>query len=295
VISIVIAARNARAMVGTCLSGFDAQRDAPPFEVIVVDSGDDGTPAQIAETHPRVRVLTSPARLWPGDARNLGAREAHGEILVFTDADCVPAPDFVAAIDRAHAPGDSAIIGGAIENGDPASAVETAYFFSTLSAWMAGTPRRPMIEVAGGCLSVTRAAFDRFGPFLARTYSSDTAFCWKAARAGETPIFDPSIVIRHTSGERLGHFLRGRMHRGRVFARMRVREGQWRLGRRVLWIAASPLIAVVLFTRIVRRVLAAPGRLGAFAGVSPLVALAIAAWTVGEALGYADRTSRVST
>ena len=258
--------------------------------MIVVDSGDDGMPAWIGQTHPHVRVLTSLERLWPGDARNLGAREAHGEILVFTDADCVPAPDFVAAIARAHASGGAAIVGGAIENGNPHSAVETAYFFSTLSAWMAGTSRRPTIEVAGGCLSVTREAFDRFGPFLARTYSSDTAFCWKAAHAGETPVFDPSIVIRHTSGERLGPFLRGRAHRGRVFARMRVREGQWQIGRRTAWIAASPLIAAVLLTRIVRRVVAAPGRLGAFVRVSPLVALAIAAWTLGEARGYADGT-----
>lgn len=287
-ISIVIAARNARRIIGTCLDALEAQRDAPAFEVIVVDSGDDDTGAWLSQSYPRVRFRHSPQRLWPGDARNLGAREARGDIFVFTDADCVPAPDFVAAIARAHASGHQPIVGGAIENGNPASLVETAYFYSTLSAWMAGTPRRPMIEVAGACLTVTRAAFDRFGPFLARTYSSDTAFCWKAAHAGTTPLFDPAIVIRHTSGERLGQFLLGRMRRGRVFARMRVREGSWTFGRRALWIAAWPLVALVLFTRIVRRVSGAPGRFAGFVRVSPLVALAVLSWTLGETLGYVD-------
>lgn len=65
----------------------------PPdrVETIVVDDGSPDATGAVAERE-GVRVLRQ-RHLGPAAARNGGARAARGEILVFTDADCEPAPD----------------------------------------------------------------------------------------------------------------------------------------------------------------------------------------------------------
>jgi len=108
-VSVVIPAYNAEDTLGACLEALGAQ-SAPPdrYEVIVVDDGsDDGTVA-VAREH-GVRLVRQP-NAGPAAARNTGARAARGKILLFTDADCAPAPDW---IERMTAPFDDPEVAGA--------------------------------------------------------------------------------------------------------------------------------------------------------------------------------------
>lgn len=91
--SIIIPARNAAGTIEGCLGGLLNQL-APQEsrEIIVVDDGStDDTLARL-KGFP-VRVLTQ-ARLGPAAARNRGALAANFPLLLFTDADCVPAQDW---------------------------------------------------------------------------------------------------------------------------------------------------------------------------------------------------------
>ena len=45
----------------------------------------------------RATVVVTDRRRGPGAARNLGARDARGDVLAFTEDDCAPAPDWLAA------------------------------------------------------------------------------------------------------------------------------------------------------------------------------------------------------
>jgi glycosyltransferase involved in cell wall biosynthesis len=84
----VIPVRNARDDLARCLESLARQSTpAESFEVIVVDDGsDDGTPDVAARAGARV---VSQGRRGAGAARNRGAREARGEIVLYLDADCV--------------------------------------------------------------------------------------------------------------------------------------------------------------------------------------------------------------
>lgn len=99
-ISVVIPARNASETLSECLSELDSQTfPEERFEVIVVDDGSTDNTGEVARAH-RVRLIEiSPSG--PAAARNAGAREARGELLVFTDADCIPQRDFLEQISAA--------------------------------------------------------------------------------------------------------------------------------------------------------------------------------------------------
>ncbi len=97
-VSIIIPTYNEEKVIGECLQSL-AKQSLKDMEIIVVD--DDSTD----ETLKTVRSLITDYRLpttvlqqqhlGPGAARNLGARQARGEILVFVDADMSFDKDFI--------------------------------------------------------------------------------------------------------------------------------------------------------------------------------------------------------
>ena len=95
-ISVVIPTYRRPDLLGRCLSALAAQDlDPQAFEVLVVDDAAcDETREQVeraAATLPcPIRYLPVTGRHGPAAARNLGWKAARGNILAFTDDDCVP-------------------------------------------------------------------------------------------------------------------------------------------------------------------------------------------------------------
>ena len=70
------------------------QQSARLFEIVVVDDGSTDETVLVAQGFPGVRIIRQ-ANAGPAAARNRGAREAGGSIILFTDDDCVPRPDWM--------------------------------------------------------------------------------------------------------------------------------------------------------------------------------------------------------
>lgn len=86
-VSIIIPAYNAAATLDKCLCACE-QQTLKPVEIIVVDDGSADDTARIAEQYP-VRYVHQ-ENAGPAAARNRGAAEATGDIIAYTDSDCVP-------------------------------------------------------------------------------------------------------------------------------------------------------------------------------------------------------------
>jgi glycosyltransferase involved in cell wall biosynthesis len=86
-IAVVIAAYDMAAWIGICLSSLIAQTHADWTAIIVDDGSRDGTSAMVAGfTDPRIRLIRQ-LNAGVSAARNLGLSEAHGDAVLFLDAD----------------------------------------------------------------------------------------------------------------------------------------------------------------------------------------------------------------
>ena len=101
-VSVIIPYFEAQAQLDRVLAGLALQTyPRSRLEVVVVDDGSRSPPDVRAGAGLRPRLLRQDNQGFrAGQARNLGARAAQGDILVFLDGDTVPEPGFVAAISR---------------------------------------------------------------------------------------------------------------------------------------------------------------------------------------------------
>ena len=193
--SIVIPARDAAATLRATLDALAAQRDAPAYELIVVDDGSTDATRAIAEAAPApVRLLTTSGGEGPGAARNVGAAAAQAPLLVFTDADCEPEPDWLARIVGAAEHAD--IVQGAVL---PPAAASIGPFDRVIAV----VSEYGLYQTAN--LAIKRSLFEdagRFQPIVrprrGKELGEDAWLGWRARRLGGRTAFAPDAIVRHT-------------------------------------------------------------------------------------------------
>jgi GT2 family glycosyltransferase len=90
-ISIVIPVHNAASTLSECLQAVRAS-EYEEYEVIVVDDASTDSSAELA-TRYGCRVVRLPENIGAATAKNVGAGEARGNIILFTDGDILLQPD----------------------------------------------------------------------------------------------------------------------------------------------------------------------------------------------------------
>lgn len=196
-VSVIIPVLDDQDRLDACLDCFERltyPRDA--FEVIVVDNG----------SSPPVRVPVGGARLLfetrPGSyaARNTGIVAARGEVFAFTDADCLPTPDWLeGGVRRLLAEPGCGLVAGAVEvfcrDRDRPTAAE-------LFELLTGFPQQRFVAQNGfgatANLFATRAAIDAVGGFDATLLTGgDVDLGERVRAAGYRLVYEPGARVRH--------------------------------------------------------------------------------------------------
>ncbi len=214
--SVIIPAYFSVSTIAACLDALREQsfRD---FEVIVVNSSPESETERIVRAHyPEARFTQSPARLLPHAARNLGAQQAAGELLVFTDPDCRPETAWLKSLVAAYASGHGVIVGG-MGLGSRSwweTGVHLCKFHWLLPTLKPGT--KPCAATANAACS--RELWESIGPFPGHVFCGDGILTWRAALRGQPPRFVPDAVVRHRHLNSFAGFCRQRFRRGREYA-----------------------------------------------------------------------------
>jgi GT2 family glycosyltransferase len=200
-VSVIVPVLDNAAELGRCVDALSAQsypRDR--YEIIVVDNG--SSPEQLsavaAACEGRAAMLVEPR---PGSyaARNRGLTHARGEIFAFTDSDCVPAKDWLAAgtahFDLAQHVG---LVAGPVtlygRNREAPNIFEE--FDALVHLRQAFYVQRGFAATAN--LFAMKEVFEDVGPFDASLLSGgDTEWGLRASARGWRFRFAPGAIVEH--------------------------------------------------------------------------------------------------
>jgi GT2 family glycosyltransferase len=141
-------------------------------------------------------------------ALNRGIRESSSEIVVFTDDDCVPEPNWLVNIVREFSSHpDLGILGGRIELFD--SRDKPVTIRTWLDRRLLTAPAAVFYFIAGCNLAIRRnileavGEFDsRLGPASRSDAAEDVDFIYRALRLGAQIEYVPDVLVYHNHGRR---------------------------------------------------------------------------------------------
>jgi glycosyltransferase involved in cell wall biosynthesis len=270
-LSVIVPSHNRRELLRACLESFERQT-APPgmFEVIVVlDGSTDGTAEVLSSFAPSfpLTVLTQP-RAGASAARNAGAVEARGRVLLFIDDDMIASPSLVDAHLMVHRTQEGIAGIGVIETRIPADADRFAQLRA--EAWRAHyehllVRRLSYLDCYSGNCSVFHSMFDEVGRFTTDLpVLNDFEFAYRLDAAGVRFVFVPDAVVTEEQREGWQEIVADRELRGQISVKLCRRDPaivrQTELGGndqlRGFWV---PLRALCLALRVPSRLLARLG------------------------------------
>lgn len=110
-ISIVIPCKNEEQYIAQCLLALEQQTlPRHRYEIICVDNGSTDLSREIIERFPSV-ILLSESRPGPYHARNTALARACGQIIAFTDADCIVSGEWLETIVSSMSNGADIVLG----------------------------------------------------------------------------------------------------------------------------------------------------------------------------------------
>ncbi|MBW1916336.1 MAG: glycosyltransferase, partial [Deltaproteobacteria bacterium] len=196
--SVIIPSYNSARSIKSCLDSIIGQKTDLNYEVIVADSSNDETPEIIRNQYPMVSLIHFARKTDPGTGRNAAIKQARGEIILCTDSDCIPAPDWLEQMVQTHRRKSGCrIVGGSVINGNPESLSSIAGYLNEFGEYLP-TAKARMVNSLPTCnISYRRDIFEEYGGYHRQYYPQEEYhFHWRLHNGGEKLYFCPWIQVR---------------------------------------------------------------------------------------------------
>lgn len=199
-ISVIVPAYNAEKTLSQCLSALAAQSiPAERYEVILVDDGSTDETRKIPEEFD-VKCIYQKNQ-GPATARNRGVESAQGSIILFTDSDCIPQPDWIEEMIRPFSDLDVIAVKGAYKTSqNDLTAKFVQIEFEERYRLLLNNEYIDMIDTYSAAFR--KSAFLSLGGFDAsfpEANNEDTDLSYKMSQLGKKMIFNPNAIVEHLS------------------------------------------------------------------------------------------------
>lgn len=229
--SVIIPVLNDHDALARCLEALSQQTyPASNYEVVVVDNGSHIYPIDVTVPYSNVRLVKEVKR-GSYAARNRGIREARGNIIAFTDADCIPHPDWLrAGIRCLLATEHCGMAGGQIqltvedsESPTPCELYDKLKYLDQQRAVTRGH------YAATANLFTSKAVVNDVGPFREELLSGgDNEWGKRVYRRGYRQVYCDKAIIRHSARSSFRQLLKKEIRIGGGLAqidKMKVQTG----------------------------------------------------------------------
>ncbi|MCR4368481.1 MAG: glycosyltransferase [archaeon] len=197
--SVIVPAYNSQKTIAQCVAALMGQKFKGKFEVIVVDDGSSDETKKIAQKE-GAKVF-SQKNAGPAKARNLGAKNAKGKVLVFTDADCIAKKNWltemiapfsdpkVAGVQGAYKTWQKSLVARFVQ-----AEIEERYDYMDRHKekldWVGSYSAAYLREVFFGA-----KGFDESFP---KASGEDPELSYKIAKSGKKLVFNRAAIVYHT-------------------------------------------------------------------------------------------------
>jgi len=198
-ISVVIAGYNEEKHIAGCIEAL-LKSDYPKSktEIIVVSDGSKDNTVKIAKKYP-VKVVAYKENRGLSYARNIGAENAKGEIIAYTDGDCRVDVDWLYHIARSFDNENIGCVGG------PNITPPEDPFLAQCTARAPGCPTHVLIDdtkadhVPGCNMAFRKSVLKEIGGFneIFRIAGDDVDVGWKLQKAGYIVKYNPAAQVMH--------------------------------------------------------------------------------------------------
>jgi len=221
--------------------------------------------------------------IWPMSiARAAGVRAATAPVVFIGETHSFPHAGCCAAlIDAQSEPWDIVVPG--LCNGNPESPFSWAAFLMDYGGWLNHLPGGAIDGGPTWNVGYRRGLMQEMDAVLDDVLSHGDEMAVALRARGARTFFVPAAGLEHVNVERVIWWFEQRFLTGLLVAASR--KQRWSVPKRLLYICASPLIAVVIFSRISRPVRIALAN-GLPFGTLPAIIVGIVVRTLGEVVGY---------
>jgi len=226
-ISVIVPVKNSAKTIGVLMESLmGLEYDPGKLEIVVVDGNSSDGTRKIVEEYPVLLVDEEGKGL--NAARNTGIKWSTGEIVAYTDGDCVVPPDWVRSIARNFRSPMVGFVGGNVEGYDKEDFLsiymdETFFNVKPSFKWRQVATRLNLGKFPAGCnMAFRRDALAKIDYFDERIeYGFDDLIpVEEVGDKGFRIVLDPEVYVYHQHRTHLGNMLLQHFRYGRGGAKL---------------------------------------------------------------------------
>ncbi len=219
-ISVIIPCYNAEKTILKTLSALEKQNFDKPYEVIVVDDDSQDKTVKLVKDFAKkskipIRIFANKHR-GPAWQRNFGAKKAKGEIIVFTDSDCIPGRNWLREVVKPIEKGKCIGVQGTYKTLNKESIIARFEGYEIEKRHERMKKQKYIDFIGTFSAAYKKDVFLKFRGFDTRfpiASGEDPELSYRIAKSGYKMIFNPRAWVYHPHPSSIKKYLKQKFYR----------------------------------------------------------------------------------